>query len=135
MGLAGGTFGFFSVRPNFGYGVWAGSAIVLVNLAILARSVQKLLTGGGGRWGVVVVLKFVGLIAVTYFLLGLVAVDPLGLALGFATLPLGIVLGSAFGSSRAGKTKANSAPAVDSAHDSSMSSSATGSSSASHPSS
>jgi hypothetical protein len=106
VGVLGAVIGLVAVGWRFGLGALAGSGVVVLNLAILARSVERLLTGEGARWGAVVVLKFVGLIAVTYFLLGLVALEPLGLALGFGSLPLGIVIASAFGSPGAGQTPA-----------------------------
>lgn len=87
--------GFLGGGAALGLGALAGALVGTVNLAVLTRSVQRLLAGGGARYGAIVVLKFLGLIAVTYFLLGLVAVDPLGLALGFGALPLGIVVGAA----------------------------------------
>jgi hypothetical protein len=76
-----------------GLGAFAGAAIAFLNLGLLARSVTKLFAGAGGRYGLVVVLKFGGLIALTYALLNVLELDALGLALGLGALPLGIVAG------------------------------------------
>jgi hypothetical protein len=92
------TVGFVFFGARVGLGALAGALVSVGNLAVLVRSVQKLFAGAGTRYGVVVVFKFAGLIGLTYALLNIFSVDPLGLALGFGALPLGLVLGGGLAS-------------------------------------
>ena len=86
----------------FGFGItWglsaaAGAAIALGNLWVLSRAVQNLMRPEGAAlpWTLVAVFKFVALLAVTWVLVRNPHVQPLGIALGFGALPLGIVFGS-----------------------------------------
>lgn len=70
-----------------------GAAIAFANLVVLARSVSRLLSGGRGSWAAVFLLKFAALFLLTYLLIDRGLVQPLGLALGFGALPLGVVIG------------------------------------------
>lgn len=78
--------------PAWAVGALVGALIATANLYVLARSVSGLLAGQSRPWGIVVALKFVVLLALTFVLLGSGWVSPLALALGFAALPLGIVI-------------------------------------------
>ncbi len=70
-----------------------GAAIAWANLWFLSRSVSRLLGGAGGSWALLFVVKFGALLLLTYFLIDREIVVPLGLALGFGALPLGVVVG------------------------------------------
>lgn len=77
----------------FAVSVAVGAGMAYANLAVLARSVSRLLGGGGGSWALLFLLKFTGLFALTYLLIDRQLVQPLGLALGFGALPVGVTLG------------------------------------------
>ncbi|MCH2110233.1 MAG: hypothetical protein MK135_12965 [Polyangiaceae bacterium] len=74
-----------------------GALIAGGNLYLLSRTVVNLMAGQRASWGAVAVLKFAGLLLLTYFVFQFEFVAPLGLALGFGALPLGIVAAAAFG--------------------------------------
>lgn len=85
------------LSPAWGASALAGAAIALGNLWVLSRAVRNLFAAEGSAavpWSLVAVLKFFALLGVTYLLVKSRHVEPLGLALGFGALPLGIVLGS-----------------------------------------
>lgn len=69
--------------------LWGGS-VAWLNLWVLTRSVQNLLNGFSVQWAVVCATKFVALLVVTYLLLSFDLAQPVGLAAGFGSLPLGI---------------------------------------------
>lgn len=76
-----------------------GSAIASLNLLVLSRTVHRMVEGGGSSWALVAVLKFLVLLSITYLLIDRGLVEPLGLALGFGALPLGILFAGATGNS------------------------------------
>ncbi|NLE86182.1 MAG: hypothetical protein GX607_07275 [Myxococcales bacterium] len=83
---------------SWGLSVVAGAALALGNLWALSRAVQNLVRGDGPAlpWTLVSVLKFFALLAVTWVLVRSPQLQPLGVALGFGSLPLGIVFGGLF---------------------------------------
>jgi hypothetical protein len=93
--LAWGGFGF-----SFGASAFVGAALATANLVVLSRSVARLLEGSSPKWAMVALLKFIVLFGVTFVLIRRALVEPLGLAVGFGALPLGILLASAFGGER-----------------------------------
>lgn len=95
-----GAWSFFGSR--IGASVLAGSVVAALNLAVLARSVARLLAGASAKWGFVAFVKFIALLALTFVLVDRDLVNALALAVGFGALPLGIVAASFFGSSSTG---------------------------------
>lgn len=89
-----GGLSFFGVRP--GLSAFAGALVASANLLVLARTVQKMVQGAGASWAGVALIKFLVLLAVTYGLIQSGLVEPLGLAVGFGALPLGILLAGTF---------------------------------------
>lgn len=69
-----------------------GAGVAAVNLFVLSRAVANLIQGQRSSWAGIAVIKFVLLFAVTYGLIQSGLVEALGLAAGFASLPLGILL-------------------------------------------
>lgn len=71
----------------------AGALLAVANLWLLDRLVRGFFAGSGSRapWGLVALVKFGLLLAGAYALLR-AGVMPLYLALGYASLPVGIVL-------------------------------------------
>lgn len=90
------------LRPRAGLSVAAGAAIAVLNLWVIARIVGSLLPGhrAGARaqsragWGLVALLKMLGLFAVVGLLMRHGLVSALPLVAGFCSLPIGIVIGS-----------------------------------------
>jgi hypothetical protein len=82
----------FSVK--LGLSALVGSFIAVANLWVLSRAVRNLLSGSGSRtpWALVAAAKFFVLLGVTYVLVRSGVIAPLGLALGFGALPVGILL-------------------------------------------
>lgn len=100
VALVGVTFGlvgfvFFGVRA--GSSVVAGATIASINLIVLSRTVQKMVEGAGASWAGVALAKFLVLMAITYGLIESGLVQPLGLAVGFGALPLGILIAGTLG--------------------------------------
>jgi hypothetical protein len=93
--LAAGTLSFLGVSAASG--VLVGTAMSWLSLVTLARAVRNLM-GGAPRvsWGFLAVFKFAFLLVLTYWLLESGVVPPLGLALGFGALPLGIFASTLF---------------------------------------
>ena len=83
---------FVSVR--FGVSALVGASVAVANLWVLSRAVRNLLSGAGSRspWAIVAAAKFFVLLGVTYALVRSGVIAPLGLALGFGALPVGILL-------------------------------------------
>jgi hypothetical protein len=74
-------------------GVAVGALLATANLWALGRVVRAFLQGGGGLpWVVLAAFKLVGLLAVVGALLALNITAVLPLAVGYAALPIGIVL-------------------------------------------
>lgn len=80
-----------------GWSVAAGALVAWGNLWALAFAVKNLLGGAQVKWSALAILKFIVLLAVTFVLIRSGAVLPLGLAVGFGALPLGIFVAGVFG--------------------------------------
>ncbi len=90
-----------------------GATIAFVNLVLLSRSVSRVLAGGRTTWAALFVVKFAALLLLTYLLIDRGLVVPLGLALGFGALPLGVVLGGFWTPEQTGQlSEAASLPSV-----------------------
>lgn len=96
VALSIGAWSFFGNRV--GVSVFVGALMATANLAILARSVARLLAGASAKWGFLAFVKFIALLAFTFVLVERNWVNALGLAVGFGALPLGVVVASLFGS-------------------------------------
>lgn len=75
-----------------GLSVVFGSGLAFANLLVLQRTVANLMAGVSKAWTAVAFLKFIVLFGATYFLVTTNAAQPLYLAVGFGSLPLGIVI-------------------------------------------
>ncbi len=83
-----------------GVSVEVGSLIAVANLYGLSRIVGGVLGGrareegdpNAGIWGLLAILKVVGLFGGVWLLLGARLVDPFGFVVGWGALPLGITL-------------------------------------------
>jgi|GEM_PF-832300 len=71
-------------------GALVGALMSGLSLVLLARAVRNLVAGGRTSWAFLAAFKFAFLLVLTYWLLESRLVPPLGLALGFGALPLGI---------------------------------------------
>ncbi len=86
------------------FSVAVGCAIALSNLYVLSRIVGRMLggspseggTGGGGAaaWGVFAAVKMIVLFGVIWLLMAKKVVMPLGLLVGYMSLPIGIAIGT-----------------------------------------
>ncbi|HEY6459930.1 MAG TPA: ATP synthase subunit I [Polyangiaceae bacterium] len=105
VGLTGAAFALAALvvtGPSTALSVAIGAAVATANLWALARIIAALLprTEGGAKaqsragWGVVAVLKVLGLVAVVWLLMRHGLVSPLPLVVGFVSLPIGIAIGS-----------------------------------------
>src|SRR5580693_5816955 len=98
MALAAGAV--FGLRS--GVSVALGAALAAANLWVLAHVVAALLpdSGAGAQaqsraaWGLVALIKMVGVLAVAWLLMRSGLVSPMGLLVGLAGLPIGIAIGS-----------------------------------------
>lgn len=79
--------------------VFFGAGIAAVNLWLLSKSVRNLISGQNTGWAAAAALKFVALLGIIYLLIDSGLVLPVGLAVGFGALPVGILLAGVFGSS------------------------------------
>lgn len=79
--------------------VLAGGAMATVNLWVLAELVRAFLSPSGnkGPWVALALLKLTALFGGVYLLVTKQYVSILGLAIGFAALPIGITLGTVMG--------------------------------------
>ena len=77
-------------------GVAVGGLLATLNFILFIRLVQAFLTQGGNTagWTVLAFVKLLGLFAVVYVVLKQGSLPPLALAIGYASLPIGISLGS-----------------------------------------
>ena len=85
-----------ALGPLTALSVGCGGALATANLYVFTRVGRELMVGGRRAriWTLVGILKFAVLVGVVYLLLRSGAVGPLGLALGYGALPLGIVIGN-----------------------------------------
>lgn len=74
--------------------VLLGAVLALANLAAISAVVGRMLSGVQLRFGALAFLKLFGLFGLVYLLLTQPYVRGFALAIGFAALPLGIVLSS-----------------------------------------
>ena len=86
--LALGALSFLGVSAAIG--ALVGTVMSELSLLALARAVKNLMAGGRSSWAVLAAFKFAFLLVLTYWLLESRLIPPLGLALGFGALPLGI---------------------------------------------
>jgi hypothetical protein len=76
--------------------VGTGAAIAASNLYVLSRIVGAMVKGGAGAgaWGVIAFVKMLGLFGGIWLLMTKGLVDPMGLLVGYGSLPIGIAIGS-----------------------------------------
>lgn len=76
--------------------VGTGAAIAASNLYVLSRIVAATIRGGAGAgaWGVIALMKMLALIGGIWLLMTRGLVDPIGLVVGYGSLPIGIAIGS-----------------------------------------
>jgi len=86
--LALGALSFLGVSAAVG--ALVGALMAGLSLVVLARAVKNLVDGGRTSWAFLAAFKFAFLLILTYWLLESRLIPPLGLALGFGALPLGI---------------------------------------------
>jgi hypothetical protein len=89
--------------PRMAVSVGTGASIAASNLYILSRIVHAMTgdardAGGGGTsagaWGVIALGKMMVLFGGIWFLMTRGLVDPMGLVVGYGSLPIGIAIGS-----------------------------------------
>jgi len=116
----------FAIGAAAGWGLHAGvsvavgALIAVANLYGLARIVGAILGGraegdaGAGLWGVLAIVKVVGLFGGVWLLLGSHLVQPVALIVGWGALPIGVAMGTLFGdkTERAIAPRAKEAPPV-----------------------
>ncbi len=73
-------------------GVAIGGALALSNLWVIAVVVRGFMRGAGLPWGAFAAVKFLALLLLVWIVLKNGWAQPLTLALGYAALPLGIVV-------------------------------------------
>jgi hypothetical protein len=95
----------FTHGPKVAGSVAAGAAIAASNLYVLSRIVRALIGGdqagegrgagmGAGAWGVLALGKMLVLFGGIWLLMTSGRVDPIGLLVGYGSLPIGIAFGS-----------------------------------------
>jgi hypothetical protein len=95
--LSVGAFAFFGWRSALG--VLVGGLLATANLAIFARIGQAFIARKGrtAPWGAIAMIKLVALFGGVWLILKSDLVSGLALAVGYASLPVGITVGSLFG--------------------------------------
>jgi hypothetical protein len=98
-GLCFGVVGFAVGGARTGLGVTLGGLIATANLWVFARVGQAFMhkRGSSAPWGVVAILKMTFLFGGVWLILRTGVIAALPLILGYAALPVGIVIGSVFG--------------------------------------
>jgi hypothetical protein len=88
---------------RFALSVGAGAAIAGSNLYVLSKIVGAMMAGGtsgespgasAGTWGVLAMVKMVALFGGIWLVMTRGLVDPMGLVVGYGSLPIGIAIGS-----------------------------------------
>jgi hypothetical protein len=84
---------------RFALSVGAGAAIAGSNLYVLSKIVGAMMSGadrgaGAGTWGVLAMVKMVVLFGGIWIVMTKGLVDPMGLVVGYGSLPIGIAIGS-----------------------------------------
>jgi hypothetical protein len=81
-----------------GIGALVGGVIATLNLLLFARLVRAFIAqkGTSAPWGVLGALKLIGLFACVWILVRRGEVSAIGLALGYASLPIGITFATLF---------------------------------------
>jgi hypothetical protein len=90
-------------------GVALGSVIAAFNLWALGRIVRAFMNGAGLPWVLLGALKLFGLLVVVALVLKLGLTTAIPLAIGYATLPIGIV----FAQLGAGRPRAATSPSLE----------------------
>jgi ATP synthase I chain len=95
--LAVAALAFFGVKA--GLSALLGGILATLNLYVFARVGQAFMErkGNTAPWGLVAVLKLLVLFGGVWFVLKSGMVSALGLAAGYASLPLGVTIASLFG--------------------------------------
>lgn len=92
------ALGFALGGARTGLGALLGGALATANLWIMARVAAAFLQQRGTTpWAAVAVIKLAFLLVAVWLVLKSDLVPPLSLVLGYASLPIGITLGSLFG--------------------------------------
>jgi hypothetical protein len=73
-------------------GVAIGGALAVSNLWVIAVVVRGFLRGAGLPWGALAAVKFLALLFLVWIVLKNDWAHPITLALGYAALPLGVVI-------------------------------------------
>jgi hypothetical protein len=84
-------------------GVGLGALLALGNLLAISAVVRGFLRGPGFSWGGLAAVKFALVVLIAAVILKTGWAAPAALAVGYAALPLGIVLGQLFGPSARGE--------------------------------
>ncbi len=87
---------------RMGVSVAAGSTIAASNLYVLTRIVHAMIDGNpdgsrgssAGAWGVIAVGKMILLFGGIWWVMTRALVDPIGLLVGYGSLPIGIAIGA-----------------------------------------
>lgn len=82
----------FAFASDAMLGVAIGGALAFSNLWVIAFVVRGFLRGAGLPWGALTALKFLALLFLVWIVLKNGWAEPLTLAIGYAALPLGIVV-------------------------------------------
>jgi hypothetical protein len=82
----------FAIGPGTRLGVAIGSGIAVLNLVALSLVVRGFVRGNGLPWGIVGALKLAVLLFAAFIVLKNQWATALSLAMGFASMPFGIVL-------------------------------------------
>lgn len=92
-GLAATLVSPFVVGSQHMLGIAIGAAIGVANLWAIASVVRGLVRGNAVPWSVVAALKFAAVLLVVYLVLKHHWASAVSLAIGYAALPIGIVIG------------------------------------------
>jgi hypothetical protein len=86
----------FTWGTRMAISVGTGAAIATSNLYVLSRIVGAMIRGGSGAgaWGVIAFVKMLALFGGIWLLMTRGLVDPIGLVVGYGSLPIGIAIGS-----------------------------------------
>jgi hypothetical protein len=87
--------------PRMAVSVGAGASIAASNLYVLSRIVHAMVgdardggSSNAGAWGVITLGKMVFLFGGIWWVMTRSLVDPIGLVVGYGSLPIGIAIGS-----------------------------------------
>jgi uncharacterized membrane protein len=105
VAITGGVFALAAAvvaGPLTAFSVAVGAAVATANLWALARILAALIprteagaqTQSRAAWGIVAIVKVLGLVAVVWLLMRHGIVSPIPMLVGFGALPIGIAIGS-----------------------------------------